>query len=154
ECIVQLRDARNSTQHAQSLPTLDRAEQVCESRRGICCFVREGSRIGHRFADRINRIRCPITKSPIMKLSRRQIIGGRLAGGSGAATMAIGFRPRSGGVATGGGGSQPLPTGSGALDLNTLSSRDAFQILNDTIRLNKRITFGGNPAAAAPNDPN
>jgi hypothetical protein len=78
-----------------------------------------------------------------IKLSRRQILGGLLAGGSAAATMALGFRPapRSAG-----------PPGPAALDLHALGSRDAYRILGETMRLGKRITLGGTPAAAAPED--
>jgi hypothetical protein len=79
-----------------------------------------------------------------MKLSRRQILGGLLAGGSAAATMAIGLRPASR-------SSAPLaPTN--ALDLRTLGSRDAYRILGETVRLGKRVTFGGTPAAAGPSE--
>lgn len=79
-----------------------------------------------------------------MKLTRRQILGGVLAGGGTAATMALGLEPAS--------SPAPAPTPSGALDLGAMGTRDAYRLLGDTMRLGKRITFGGTPAAAAPGD--
>jgi hypothetical protein len=76
-----------------------------------------------------------------MKLSRRQLVGGLIAGG---ATMAFGLRPKG-----------ATPQAGPALDLRTIRSRDAYRVLGETIRLGKRITFGGTPAMADDgSDPN
>ena len=83
-----------------------------------------------------------------MKLSRRQVLGGFLAGGSAVAATGLGFRPSTAPrIATN-------PGASGTLDLPSIGSRDAYRILGETLRLRKNITFGGTPAAAAPGDDN
>lgn len=81
-------------------------------------------------------------------LSRRQVLGGILAGGGAVAATTLGLRPDKPGV----GGPVGAPTASGAFDLEKVGSRDAYRILGDTMRLGKRITLGGSPASAAPAD--
>jgi hypothetical protein len=67
------------------------------------------------------------------------VLGGILAGGGAVAATTLGIKPAPHPAA---------PTPTPQLDLGKIGSRDAYRILQDTIRLRKRITFGGSPALA------